>query len=151
MDVEIEMYLAAVEDGCEAVLRGLDGLGAEAIHWKPAPAANSLAASAKHSLANAERNVLMTFAGEAYEWRRELEFVADDESAESLRQSWAKLQPRMRASLELIPESRLTVTLRHPRLGEVPGRAVLLQAARHVAEHAGEAALTRGLINARTG
>ena len=89
MDVEIEMYLAAVEEGCEAVLRGLDGLGAEAIHWKPVPAANSLAASAKHSLANAERNVLMTFAGEAYEWRRELEFVADDESAESLRQSWA--------------------------------------------------------------
>ncbi|MEP7215147.1 MAG: DUF664 domain-containing protein [Anaerolineaceae bacterium] len=149
MNPEIEMYLVVVEEGCEAAVRALDGLGAEAIRWKPAATANSLAAIAKHSLANAERNVLMTFAGEAYQWRREQEFLADDETVESLTRAWALLRGRMRSSLEAIPESRLTETLQHPRMGAVPGRAVLLRAARHVSEHASEAELTRSLFNGR--
>ncbi len=111
--------------------------------------ANSLAAIAKHSLANAERNVLMTFAGEQYDWRREQEFLADDETVDGLAAAWSVLKSRMRASLETVPASRLTDTLQHPRMGAVPGRAVLLQAARHVSEHAGEAELTRGLVNTR--
>ena len=145
------MYLAVVEEGCEAVLRTLEGLDREAIRWKPAPVANSLAAIAKHSLANAERNVLMTFAGEPYDWRRDEEFLADSETGESLRLAWTRLQARMRVSLGLIAESRLAETLQHPRMGAVPGRSVLLQAARHVSEHVGEAGLTRGLIVVRRG
>lgn len=149
MNAEIEMYMAAIEDGCEAVIRALEGLSLEEIQWKPAGTANSLAAIAKHSLANAERNVLMTFAGEPYQWRREQEFLADDETVESLCQAWASLRTRMRPSLEGFPESRLTETLQHPRMGAVFGRVVLLQAARHVSEHDGEAGLTRGLLEAR--
>ena len=149
MNAEIEMYLRVIEEGCEAVVRATDGLGAEAMRWKPGDTANSLGAIAKHSLANAERNVLMTFAGERYDWQRDQEFLADDETAVTLAQAWAGLKVRMRASLEGLPDSRLTETLQHPRMGGVPGRAVLLQAARHVSEHAGEAELTRGLVNAR--
>lgn len=149
MNAEIEMYLAAIEEGCEAVIRALEGLSLEEIQWKPAGTANSLAAIAKHSLANAERNVLMTFAGEPYQWRRGQEFLADDETVESLCQAWASLRTRMRRTLEGIPESRLTETLQHPRMGAAPGRAVLLQAARHASEHHGEAGLTRGLLEAR--
>ena len=151
MQTEIAMYLKAVEEGCEAVLRECAGVSAEALHWAPSPAANSLATIAKHSFANAERNLLMTFAGESYDWRRDQEFLARDETAESLGRAWARLQPRMRAALESIPESRLFTTLHHPRMGAVPGRAVLLQAVRHLSEHAGEAGLTRGLIDARKG
>jgi len=151
MNAEIEMYLVVVEEGCEAVVRALDGLDAEAMHWKPAATANSCGAIAKHSLANAERNVLMTFAGEAYDWRRAEEFLADDETVESLRRAWASLRTRMRRSLEAIPESRLSEMLQHPRMGAVSGRAVLLQATRHVSEHRGEAELTRGLIEAGRG
>ena len=149
MNAEIEIYLVVVEEGCGAVTRALEGLSLEEIRWKPAETANSLAAIAKHSLANAERNVLMTFAGESYEWRREREFLADDETIESLCQAWASLRTRMRRTLEGIPESRLTETLQHSRMGSVSGRAVLLQAARHVSEHDGEAGLTRGLLEAR--
>lgn len=151
MNKEIEMYLVVIEEGCEAIVRALDGLPQEAIIWKPAPMANGLAAIAKHSLANAERNVLMTFAGEPYDWRREEEFRADDETGDGLRLAWERLRPRLHASLESIPESRLSEMLQHPRMGAVPGRAVLLQAARHVSEHAGEAELTRALVDARRG
>ena len=151
MNAEIEIYLVAIEEGCEAVVRTLAGLTLEEIRWTPTKTANSLAAIAKHSLANAERNVLMTFAGEPYQWPREQEFLADDETVESLCQAWASLRTRMRQSLRTIAESRLSEMLRHPRMGAVPGRAVLLQAARHASEHVGEAGLTRGLINARAG
>ena len=147
MNAEIEMFLVVVEQGCEAVVGALEGLPREAIRWTPAPEANSLAAIAKHSLANAERNLLMTFAGESYDWRREEEFLADDETAESLRAAWTALAARLRASLELVPDARLSEILQHPRMGAVPGRAVLLQAARHVSEHAGESQLTRGLLD----
>ncbi|MEO6399011.1 MAG: DUF664 domain-containing protein [Tepidiformaceae bacterium] len=149
MDAEIEMFLRVVEQGCEAVVRSLQGLAPESLHSAPGPGANSLASIAKHSLANAERNLLMTFAGETYEWRREEEFVADDETADSLCAAWKALATRLRASLELVPEARLTETLQHPRMGAVVGRAVLLQAARHVSEHAGESQLTRLLLDAR--
>ena len=150
MNVEVELFLVAVEQGCESVIRSLEGLPHEALRWTPAPGANSLAAIAKHSLANAERNLLMTFAGEPYDWRRDEEFLAADETAESLRAAWTALAARLRASLDKIPEARLTETLQHPRMGALPGRAVLLQAARHVSEHVGESKLTRGLLGAHS-
>ncbi|MEO9256174.1 MAG: hypothetical protein ABI305_11565, partial [Tepidiformaceae bacterium] len=70
MDPEIALYIRAVESSCAQVVACIDGLDLEAIHWRPLPSANSLAAIAKHTLANAERNVLATFAGQPYDWHR---------------------------------------------------------------------------------
>lgn len=151
MDPEIGMYLRAIESSCERVVACLDGLDADAIHWRPLPSANSLADIAKHTLANAERNVLAMFAGQPYDWDRDAEFVADDETPQQLRAAWEALRQLMREVIEPIPGNALTELREHPRLGAVPGRAVLLQAARHAAEHLGEAQLTRALALAARG
>jgi len=146
MDAEITMYLRAIAGSLDRVLACLNGLDDAAIRWQPLPSANCLAAIAKHSVANAERNVLGTFAGEPYDWRRDDEFLAVGESGESLQASWRRLQSQMRKALEDASASNLYETVEHPRMGKVTGRAVLLQAARHAAEHVGEAELTRSLL-----
>ena len=148
MHAEITMYLQAIEGSVERVLACLNGLDDAAIRWQPLPSANCLAAIARHTLANAERNVLGTFAREPYDWRRDEEFLADAETAASLGAAWANLRRRVREALETMPESSLSGLRAHPRMGEVTGRAVLLQAARHAAEHVGEAELTRSLLRA---
>jgi len=148
MDAEITMYLQAIEGSMDRVLACLHGLNYDAIRWQPLPSANCLAAIARHTLANAERNVLGTFAGEPYDWRRDDEFLAEGESGESLAASWAGLRERIDHALESIPATSLDAVRHHPRMGEVTGRAVLLQATRHAAEHVGEAELTRALLRA---
>jgi hypothetical protein len=149
VDTEIEMYLREIEEGLASVLRCLDGLDEEAIRWKPLPGANGLASIVRHSLANAERNVLGTFVGEPYTWRRDQEFLTDQETAETLRAAWERLRGRMWQALESMPATALATTREHPRIGTVPGRAVLLRAACHASEHGGEAELTRGMVAAR--
>ena len=143
------MYLRVIGEGLASVVRSMDGLDEDAIRWKPLPSANGLASIARHSLANAERNVLGTFAGEPYTWRRDQEFLTDEETAETLRAAWERLHGRMWQALESMPASSLATTREHPRMGTVPGRAVLLRAACHAAEHGAEAGLTRGLVVAR--
>ena len=149
MDAEIEMYLRVIEGGLASVLRCLHGLDEGAIRWNPLPSANSLASIARHSLANAERNVLGTFAGEPYTWQRDQEFLTDQETVETLRATWQLLDGRMRQALESMPAPTLATTREHPRMGSVSGRAVLLRAACHASEHRGEAELTGGLVVAR--
>jgi hypothetical protein len=149
VDAAIETYLGAVVSSVERIVACLEGVEGEALNWRPLPGSNSLYAIATHALANAERNVLGTFAGLPYDWRRDEEFAAAGVSAEPLRARWASLQRRMWEALDPLPASDLKGLRVHPRLGEVPGWAVLLQAARHAAEHAGEAELTRNLVDNR--
>ncbi|MGH2632043.1 MAG: DUF664 domain-containing protein [Tepidiformaceae bacterium] len=149
MDAELAMYLRAIEGSLERVLACLEGLDAQAIQWRPLPTANCLAAIARHALANAERNLLGTFAGQPYDWHRDEEFLAEAETAASLHAGWEALRQRFRDALDAAPASTLEELRQHPRMGEVTGRAVLLQAARHVAEHVGEAELTRALLDNR--
>ena len=149
MDAEIEMYLRVIESGLAAVIRCMDDLDEDQIRWKPLLSANGLASIARHSLANAERNVLGTFVGEPYEWRRDQEFLTDEETADSLGAAWERLHGQVWQALESMPASSLATMREHPRMGTVPGRAVLLRAACHAAEHGGEAALTRGLVIAK--
>ncbi len=146
MDREIGMFLAAIEESLETVLECLDGMDEAMIRRAPFASANCLAITAKHALANAHRNVLAHFAGEPYDYHREREFVIDGETAASLRDEFDVLRKRMQLALDSMSHSGLEATCQHARLGPVPGRAVLLQAARHAAEHAGEARLTRQFV-----
>jgi hypothetical protein len=146
MDAEIETFLAAIDESLEMIAVCLEGLDDDSIRWSPDGGANCLAVIAKHSIANAHRNVLAHFAGEPYDHRREEEFSLDGETGETLSAAFETLRGRMRARLDTMPHASLDAMCNHARLGAVLGRVVLLQAARHAAEHAGEARLTRRLI-----
>jgi len=149
MDAEIGMFLAAIDESLEMIAESLEGLDSESIRWRPVADANCLALIAKHSFANAHRNVLAHFAGQPYDYHREEEFALDDETVATLSAAFETLRGRMRGRLDTMPHASLDASCNHARLGKVPGRAVLLQAARHAAEHAGEARLTRQLVLAR--
>ncbi len=150
MERETERFLDAIVSSLGRIIACLDGLSEADARWSPsAPKANSLLVIANHTLANAERNVLATFAGEPYDWDRDAEFLAESVTPLQLRASFANLSGRMRAALEASPAADLVSERSHPRLGAVPGREVLLQAAHHAAEHVGEAELTRALLLAR--
>lgn len=153
MDRETGRFADAISSSVDRVIECLAGLSQEDAHWSSAaPRANSLLAIANHVLANAERNVLATYCGLPYDWNRDAEFLAEGESPESLAARWAELRSRMGAALSSRGEGELVRVREHPRLGEVPGREVLLQAARHAAEHVGEAELTlRLLLASRAG
>jgi len=146
MDREIETFLAAIDESLEMITVCLEGLDNESIRWSPGGGANCLAVIAKHSIANAHRNVLAHFAGEPYDHRREEEFALDGETVATLSAAFETLRGRMKVRLGTMPHASLDAMCNHARMGAVPGRAVLLQAARHAAEHAGEARLTRRLI-----
>jgi hypothetical protein len=142
------MYLAAIESSLQRILACLEGLDERELNWHPAAAnANSLYALAAHTLANVERNLMSTFAGEPYAWDREAEFAAGGASPQPLLDQWQGLKRRIHEALSTATPAELGRHHQHPRLGSVPGRAVLLQAARHAAEHAGQAELTRDLLN----
>lgn len=149
MERETGRIAAAIASSIDRVVGCLDGISDEGARWQPLPTANSLLSIANHVLANAERNVLATYCGAPYDWRRDEEFLAPGATPDSLCESWADLKGRMMAALEACPPEELVRVRTHPRLGEIPGREVLLQAARHAAEHVGEAELTRALLLAR--
>jgi hypothetical protein len=142
------MFHGALEESLEMLMLAIEGLDEQAIHWRPVEGANSLAVIVKHTLANAERNVMNSFLGEPYDYDRPEEF-RDTESMGEVMDAWAGLRERMAKGLETAPAERLSELCSHARLGMVPGRAVLLQVCRHAAEHVGEARLTRQLLDAR--
>jgi hypothetical protein len=149
MDRETASFLRAISGSLDRIVACLDGLDAATLNRRlPIEGANSLYAIATHALANAERNVLGTYCGEPYDWQREAEFAASGDSAEPLRHYWRKLEVRMREGLAAAGPAALARECDHPRLGRIHGREVLLQAARHAAEHVGEAELTRRAISA---
>lgn len=144
------MYLHAIASSVRRILACLEGLDEAGLNWRPpAPGANSLYALAAHTLANVERNVMHTFAGEPYESDREAEFAAVGANGDQLVARGETLLVRIHAALEAATPHDLERQRDHPRLGNIPGRAVLLQAARHAAEHAGQAELTRDLLRAK--
>lgn len=149
MEHETGIFAAAIASSVDRVLATLDGIEEVGCRWRPLQSANSLLAIANHVLANAERNVLGTYCEQPYDWKRDEEFLADGVTSDSLRERWSALRSRMNSALEEHTFDDLVRPRAHPRLGDVPGREVLLQASRHAAEHVGEAELTRALLLAR--
>lgn len=119
--------------------------------WRPdLPASNCLAVIAQHVLANVERNVIGTYARRPYVWDRDAEFRLAPDAADPA-SVWRELRRRIDAAVEEAGHEAVDAPRDHPRLGEVPGHAVLIQALRHAAEHLGEAELTRTLLMAARG
>ena len=149
MDPETAMFFGAITESLESILSRTEGMDADSLNWRPdVPAGNSLYALTLHTLSNVHRNILSHYCGEPYAYDRAAEFRESGTAAE-LAARHADLVVRMERALEAAGAGGLTRICDHQRLGKIPGRAVLLQAARHAAEHAGEANLTRALLDAQ--
>jgi hypothetical protein len=99
---------------------------------------------AVHSLANAEENVLGTVCGLPIERVRDEEFRASI-PIDDIRAQLQDLVERMTRAAQKTPVD-LDEMRSHPRRGEFPVRNVLIVAARHAAEHMGQAQLTKDLL-----
>lgn len=152
MNREAEIYLGFISRSLERIVATLDGLDEAALAWRPpAEDANSLLAIATHALANAEDNILGTVCGEPVQRERAGEFVQTGVTPEQVRERWEALYQRISAAMGRLKARDLTAERGHPRRGPLSGREVLIVAARHAAEHQGEAELTRHLLDAAPG
>ncbi len=145
---ELEGFLRAIESEVERTLRSLDGLDAAALDWRPADGTSSLAVLATHVIGNVEQNVIEYLCGQPVGRDRDAEFRAQGASSQAVRARWELLRARMGAALADLPASELDREREHPNRGKRSGREVLLVAARHAAEHAGQAELTCDLMKA---
>lgn len=150
MHAEVAMYYGAICRSIERVVESAEGLGAGQLDWRPpAEGANSVYAIAVHVFANARENLLGTLCGRDIPREREAEFSASGGSATALRGEWLALREELEANLSTIAAAALDRVYTHPRRGAVTGREILLVVARHTAEHAGQAELTRDLAFAK--
>jgi DinB superfamily len=139
----------ALGSSLERIIACTEGLTDEELNWRPsAPGANSLGAIALHALANAEENILGTLCGEAVARDRDSEFTGADVSPAAIQARAEEVQTRIREALARLTPEDLQRECQHPRRGPLSGREVLLIAARHAAEHVGQAELTRDLLRA---
>ncbi len=116
----------------------------------PAPNANAILGLAVHTLSNAEENILGVVLGAEVTRDRGAEFAANGD-ARAIARLWDELRRRMEHGLAGLDSGHMGRTVRHPRRGEIAVREVLLVAARHAAEHLGQAELTRDLARAALG
>jgi hypothetical protein len=124
----------------------MEGLSGEDLNWKPIDSANSLYVLATHTMGNVENNILHVLSGQPSVRDRDAEFVAQGTDPEKLRVFWQDLQVRINTALAALSPSDLDRLCSHPTRGSITGREVLLNTARHAAEHAGHAELTRDLL-----
>jgi hypothetical protein len=144
------MFVDVIVRRVERLLDGLDGLIADELNWRPpAKEANSLYALAAHTIANAEENLLGTLCGRAIGRDHAAEFGATGEDAALLRSRWSAIRAACEQALAAVGPAELDRSYGHPRRGTLTGREILLLVARHVAEHEGQAQLTRDLVLAR--
>ena len=138
-------YISRSIERIIAALSELEEAGVP-VDWRPPTSdANSVYTLAVHALGNTEHRLLAVLCGLGVERDREAEFASEGGSAASIQDVWRTLKARIEAALERLSEADLARTRRHPVRGEMTGLDVLIVVARHMAEHAGQAELTRDL------
>ncbi len=139
-------YIGRAIEGIIGALADLEAAGV-ALDWRPAGAgANSVHALAAHALGATEHRLLDVLCGIEVSRDREAEFASGDvRSAAAIAGEWRALAARIGAALEGLGEEDLEAVRRHPHRGELSGLEVLVVVLRHVAEHHGQAELTRDL------
>jgi len=147
---EVELFVTRTVRECDRILAALDGLTREQANWRPVEGANSIATLASHMPGNIREVLLGTVAGEAVTRDRDAEFEPGDRDPAVLAAEWVTLWAQVLATFEAMPGSVLDETRAHPRRGAITVREILLVVARHAAEHAGQAELTRQLAEATT-
>ncbi|MCC6386694.1 MAG: DinB family protein [Dehalococcoidia bacterium] len=145
---EIELFVTRTLRECDRIVAALGGLTRERANWRPVDGANSIAMLASHMPGNIREVLLGTVAGEAVTRDRDAEFEPGDRDPAALVAEWEKLRARVLAAFEAMPGDVLDEVREYPRRGAITVREILLVVARHAAEHAGQAELTRQLAEA---
>lgn len=144
----LKVFLIAAD----RVIAAADGLDAAALNWTPGAGASSLSALGLHVIGMTRENVLTTICRlESSDRVRAVEFTPAEETGATLAARWAELRPRIVAALEALPGEALDEMNAHHTWGEVSTREILLRMVTHAYEHAGQAELTRQLLDARSG
>ena len=138
-------YIARSIERITTALSELEAAGVP-LDWRPpASDANSVYTLAVHALGNTEHRLLAVLCGLDVERDREAEFASAGGSATAIQDEWRTLRARVEAAVDRLTEADLARTRQHPIRGEITGLDVLIVVARHMAEHAGQAELTRDL------
>jgi uncharacterized damage-inducible protein DinB len=148
---EVATFWRFIVNSLDRMLAVAQSLDADGLHWRPAAGANSVAVLVRHTLGNAEENLLMVLCGQSFSRLRDDEFLDHSVSAADLVTAWHEVRPRLEAALATVEADEMTRLRPHPRRGELSGRDVLIVVARHAAEHLGQAELTRDLYLWRAG
>lgn len=134
----------------ERILACCEGLDEAGINWKPdAPDTNSIYVLATHTMGNVRQNVLAVLGDQEDQRDRDTEFIAAGDSAAELQRQWAELKPQVQETLARLGTKDLERVHAHPRRGTMTGQQVLMLAATHAGEHAGQAELTRDIYVAQ--
>ena len=130
------------------VIGATDGLSASQLAWTPAAKeANSLLVLAAHTVGAAERHILVHIAGRKPGGSRDEEFAAKADVA-GVRARWEGVKRGIVEVLDDLPPGRLDEDVVGP-VSTSSVQAMLVHAIAHAAEHAGQAELTRDLIEER--
>jgi hypothetical protein len=130
------------------VIGATDGLSPSQLAWTPAAKeANSLLVLAAHTVGAAERHILVHIAGRKPGGTRDEEFAARADVA-GVRARWEGVKRGIIEVLDDLPPGRLDEDLVGP-VSTSSVHAMLVHAIAHAAEHAGQAELTRDLIEER--
>jgi len=132
----------------DRVVGATDGLSASQLAWTPAAKdANSLIVLAAHTVGAAERHILVRIAGRTPGGTRDEEFAAKVDIA-GVRARWEHVKRGVVDVLDNLPPGRLDEDLVGP-VSTSSVQAMIVHAIAHAAEHAGQAELTRDLIEER--
>jgi hypothetical protein len=143
---EADAFRRYISSSLARTVACLDGLTEDEIDWRPAtPEASCLRDLAVHSIANAEENVLAVACGVPVARPRDGEF-SSGMAVGAIRARLADVLKAIDRRLDALSADDLDAERDHPRRGRLPCREVLLVAARHAAEHMGQAELTRDLV-----
>ena len=138
-------YIRHSIEGIIGALSDLEEAGVP-LDWRPpAAGANSVYVLAAHALGATEHRLLDPLCGIEVDRDREAEFAGADRSARVIEDEWRALSARIVPALEELTEADLAALRRHPHRGEISGLQMLIVVARHMAEHAAQAELTRDL------
>jgi uncharacterized damage-inducible protein DinB len=148
MLVEVQAYVAALQERRSEILQVIKGLDAEALNWRPLPdQANSLYALAVHSLGAERRWIHQVVGQRQIERDREAEFRAQGEDAAELLKTYAAVTKTSAEILAKLVEANMTEVRSDPKPYTV--RWSILHTLEHYNEHLGQMRLTRQLWEGR--
>ena len=145
----VASFWRAIDQTMGRLIGALDGLSEDQLNWRPdAPNTNTLYVLATHTLGNVAESVLEILGGQPVNRNRDAEFEASGASANALKERWHTLRGQSESVLQPLTEADLEHVYTHPRRNQITGYDLLILVSYHAAEHAGQAELTRDLLQA---
>ena len=146
---EIDLYWNKISNTVDDLAACLECLDSDSLNWSPLDDANSLYILATHTIGNVRNNFLKVLCGQFATRDRDAEFMAMGVSAAEIVASWDELKDQISDAIEELAPGELDREKEHPQRGSITGHELLIVVTRHVAEHYGQAQLTRDLVKAQ--